>query len=84
MTIDTFNFQPQLTSEPTAPEAGEPSGHKDWIKVESFQFADNADADGKGYLLTSIQHSATEESQLGNPIAFASAPSSQTSFPGLH
>jgi hypothetical protein len=78
---DTFDFQPQLTSEPTAPQAG--GGHKDWIKVESFQFADNADADGKGYLLTSIQHSVTEESQLGDPITFASAPSSQTSFPGF-
>ena len=49
---------PKLTSEPTAPEAG--GGPKDWIIVESYQFADNAGADGKGYLLTSIQHSATD------------------------
>jgi hypothetical protein len=49
---------PKLTSEPTAPEAG--GGPKDWIIVESYQFADNAGADGKGYVLTSIQHSATD------------------------
>ncbi len=51
---------PKLTSEPTAPEAG--GGPKDWIIVESYQFAHNAGTDGKGYVLTSIQHSTTDTS----------------------
>ena len=75
--------EPQFTTEPTAPQAG--GGHKDWIIVESCQFAD-AGADGKGYVLTSIQHSATEESQLGDPVTFTftvSNPPSQTSFSGF-
>ena len=37
---DIFNFQPQLTSEPTAPEAGKHEGTRDWIKVESWGLAD--------------------------------------------
>ena len=51
---------PKLTSEPTAPEAG--GGPKDWIIVESYQFAHNAGTDGKGYVLTSIQHGTTDTS----------------------
>ena len=50
---------PKLTSEPTAPEAG--GAPKDWIIVESCQFADNAGT-GKSYVLTSIQHSTTDTS----------------------
>jgi hypothetical protein len=41
MEDDIFNFQPQFTTEPTAPEAG--GGHKDWIIVESYQFLHNGD-----------------------------------------
>ena len=37
---DTFDFQPQFTSEPTAPEAGKHEGARDWIKVESWGLAD--------------------------------------------
>ena len=37
---DTFDFQPQFTSEPTAPEAGKHEGTRDWIKVESWGLAD--------------------------------------------
>ena len=47
---DRFDFQPQLTTEPTAPEAG-----------------------GKGYVLTSIQHSATDTSLLDQPNTEASS-----------
>ena len=38
---DTFEFKPELTSEPTAPEPGK--GREDWIKVESWQLADTGD-----------------------------------------
>ena len=37
---DTFNFQPELTSEPTAPEAGKHEGARDWIILESCQLGD--------------------------------------------
>jgi hypothetical protein len=50
---DTFDFQPQLTSEPTAPEGG--------------------GADGKGYVLTSIQHSATDTSLVDQTDTEASS-----------
>ena len=37
----TPHFQPQFTTEPTAPQAG--GGHEDWIIVESYQFLHNGD-----------------------------------------
>ena len=48
-----FDFQPQLTSEPTAPEGG--------------------GTDGKGYVLTSIQHSATDTSLVDQTDTEASS-----------
>ena len=36
---DAFDFS-QLTTEPTAPEAGKHEGARDWIKVESWGLAD--------------------------------------------
>ena len=51
---------PKLTSEPTAPQVG--GGPRDWIIVESCQFADDAGTDGKSYVLTSTQHSTTDTS----------------------
>jgi hypothetical protein len=68
---DTFDFS-QSTTEPTAgagkinfsevaivkrTDSTAPS-----VDYESFQFADNAGTDGKGYVLTSIQHGTTDTS----------------------
>jgi hypothetical protein len=54
---DTFDFQPELTSEPTDSQT------KNWIEVESIQLGTNRAADGD-YLLTAVEHTATEGSQL--------------------
>jgi hypothetical protein len=62
-----LDFGPELTAEPMAPQTG--GGHEDWIIVESWQFADDPGADGD-YLLTAIQHWATEESQIGQTVTF--------------
>jgi hypothetical protein len=43
---------------------------REWCQVESCQFADNAGVEDKGYVLTSVEHRTTEESQFGQAVTF--------------